>query len=103
MYQFTMAETVFVAAALGIAFAFSFREQYRFQLAGLRDKTKTPLFTRITYAGLSAAILCAVVTTAVNVNGLDRYVFIGIFFLGIGATWLRFYVRRSNSQFESDS
>lgn len=103
MYQFNMAETVIVAVVLGVAFAFSFREQYRLHLAGLRERIKVPLFARITYAGLSTALLCAAATTAGNISGLDSYVFMGIFILGTGATWLQFYAHRSNRQFDSDA
>ena len=69
MYPFNMAETAVIAAALGVALALSFRVQYRLQLAGLRDDTRVPLFARITYAALSAAILCLAVVAARAVSG----------------------------------
>ena len=103
MYQLSIAETILLAAVLGAALMFSARKQYQLQRMGMRDKRKAPLFERITYYGLSFAILCVAVIASKTISALDKDHFMLTFFAVAGATWLVFYLKRSNHQFDRDA
>ena len=101
MYQLSVLETLLAAIALGIAFAFSFRRQLRLQQVATCDEGKAPLFARFTYAGLSLAIIFAAVLAG-KISAFETYKFLAVVFGAVGATWLVFYVQRSNRQLDKD-
>ena len=98
---FSTVESVLIALLMGVCIGLSVRKQHVLWIIAQIDVTKSPVFERITYAGLSTAILFGAAVMARTVSNLDRYDFLAIFFVGAIATWL--LAMRSNNTIERDA
>lgn len=95
-------EAFLVGIVLGILFALSVAKQAKLHREGERSERgaqASSLFERITYAGLSLALLFFAIVVARQVTGVDRYDFMGFFFGAAFLTWvLAYLIRRSRTR-----
>ena len=92
-------ETALVAIALGVAFGLVVIHQAILQRRGIDAEARTntqgsSLFERVTFAGLSFAILALSIVVSKYLTALGNDIFLYLFFSAAAATWITAYVRK---------